>query len=105
MSNLIVRAEKEVIVATNYWQNSTASKFISDAIRELSRRAGQRGSKVVVKVIYDRGSPKQLIEPHYIVPEKTYTGKAVGLPHPKEIPNIDLEVMNYRGQEDRHPSE
>ncbi|EOO01145.1 putative iq calmodulin-binding motif protein [Phaeoacremonium minimum UCRPA7] len=95
MSNLIVRAEKEVIVATNYWQNSTASKFISDAIRELSRRAGQRGSKVVVKVIYDRGSPKQLIEPHYIVPEKTYTGKDVGLPHPNEIPNIDLEVMNY----------
>lgn len=95
MSNLIVRAEKEVIVATNYWQNSTASKFIADAIRELSRRAGQRGTKVVVKVIYDRGSPKQLIEPHYIVPEKSFTGKAVGLPHVDEIPNIDLEVMNY----------
>lgn len=95
MSNLIVGAEKEVFLATNYWQNSTASQFITDAMKELSRRAGERGSKVVMKVLYDRGSPKQLFEPHYIVPEKEYTGKAVGLPHKHEIPNIDLEVMNY----------
>ncbi|KAF9876581.1 hypothetical protein CkaCkLH20_05989 [Colletotrichum karsti] len=48
-----------------------------------------------MKIIYDRGSPKQLFEPHYVVPEKEYTGKAVGLPPKHEIPNIDLEVMNY----------
>ncbi|KAI4602944.1 hypothetical protein KJ359_008165 [Pestalotiopsis sp. 9143b] len=95
MSNLIVRAEKEVFLATNYWQNSTASQFITDAMKELSRRAGERGSRVVMKVLYDRGSPRQLLEPHYVVPEKEYTGKAVGLPHKHEIPNIDLEVMNY----------
>ncbi|KAI1345050.1 hypothetical protein F5Y15DRAFT_410728 [Xylariaceae sp. FL0016] len=95
MSNLIVRAEKEVFLATNFWQNSDASKYITNAIKELSRRAGERGTKIVMKVIYDRGSPRQLLEPHYIVPESEYTGKAVALPASHEIPNIDLQVMNY----------
>ncbi|KAI1468868.1 uncharacterized protein F4812DRAFT_458396 [Daldinia caldariorum] len=95
MSNLIVRAEKEVYLATNFWQNGVASKYITNAIKELSRRAGGRGIKVVIKIIYDRGSPKQLVEPHYMVPESEYTGSAVGLPASHDIPNIDLQVMNY----------
>lgn len=95
MSNCIVRAEREVFLATNFWQNSDASKFITDAIKELSRRAGERGIKIVMKVIYDRGSPKQLVEPHYVVPVKEYTGSKVGLPAPEEIPHIDMQVMNY----------
>jgi phosphatidylserine/phosphatidylglycerophosphate/cardiolipin synthase-like enzyme len=95
MSNLIVRAEREVYLATNYWQNSIASKFLTDAMKELSRRAGMKGTKIVMKIIYDRGSPRQVVEPHFLVTEKTYTGTAVGLPHPHEIPHIDLEVVNY----------
>src|SRR5689334_20556193 len=95
MSNLIVRAEREVYLATNYWQDSVASRFITNAIRELDRRAGQRGTKVVMKIIYDRGSPKQLFEPHYYVPEKEYSGENVKLPAPDEIPNIDLQVINF----------
>ncbi|KAI1656794.1 hypothetical protein F4813DRAFT_381352 [Daldinia decipiens] len=95
MSNVIVRAEKEVFLATNFWENGVASKYITNAIRELSYRAGGRGVKIVVKIIYDRGSPKQLLEPHYMVPESEYTGSAVGLPAPHEIPNIDLQVINY----------
>ncbi|KAI1079107.1 IQ calmodulin-binding motif protein [Whalleya microplaca] len=95
MSNLIVRAEHEVFLATNFWQNSAAARYIVNAMKELSRRAGERGSRVVMKIIYDRGSPRQLLDPHYIVPEGEYTGKAVGLPAPHEIPNVDLEVMNY----------
>lgn len=95
MSNCIVRAEREVFLATNFWANSTASKFITDAMRELSRRAGERGTKIVMKMIYDRGSPKQLVEPHYIVSQKEYTGDKVNIPPPEEIPNIDLQVMNY----------
>lgn len=95
MSNLIVRAEKEVILATNYWQNSVASKYITNAMRELSRRAGERGERIVFKLQYDRGSPKQLLDNHYFVPEKEYLGKAVALPAAEDIPNIDLQVMNY----------
>lgn len=95
MANLIVRADKEVFLATNYWINSVASSYITNAIRELSRRAGERGTKIVLKVIYDRGSPKQLVEPHYFVSEKEYLSKAVNLPKPEDIPNIDMEVMNF----------
>lgn len=95
MSNLIVRAEKEVILATNYWQNSVASKYITNAMKELSRRAGERGERIVFKLQYDRGSAKQLLDNHYIVPEKEYLGKAVALPTAEEIPNLDLQVMNY----------
>lgn len=76
MSNMIVRAEKEVYLATNYWQNSVASSYITNAMKELSARAGRRGERIVMKIIYDRGSPKQLFEPHYIVSEKEYLGKA-----------------------------
>ncbi|KAH8809008.1 hypothetical protein F5884DRAFT_674832 [Xylogone sp. PMI_703] len=95
MSNAIVRAEKEVILATNYWQNSVASKYITNAMKELSRRAGERGVKIVMKLQYDRGSPKQLMDNHYMVSEEEYLGKAVGLPRPEDIKNIDLQVMNY----------
>lgn len=95
MSNLIVRAEKEVFLATNFWQNSVAARYITDAIRELSRRAQARGTRVVMKVIYDRGNPRQVFDPHYIVLESDYTGNTVKLPPAKDIPYVDLQVINY----------
>lgn len=60
MSNCIARAEKEVFLATNYWQASDASTLITNSLKELSRRAGERGEKAIVKIIYDRGNPKQV---------------------------------------------
>ncbi|KAJ7632146.1 hypothetical protein FB45DRAFT_494404 [Roridomyces roridus] len=95
MSNMIVQAKTEVFLATNYWQNSTASKYITNAMKELDRRAGERGDKIVMKIIYDRGSPRQVLQNHYVVEPKEYTGKNVGMPAPEEIPNIDLQVINY----------
>lgn len=100
MSNLIVRADKEVFLATNYWQSSVATKFITDALRELSRRvtqerAGAGSPPVVVKIMYDRGSVKQALEPHLEVPEKEYTGPEVLLPPPSEIPGVELQVVNF----------
>ncbi|KAI1131360.1 hypothetical protein F5Y10DRAFT_233931 [Nemania abortiva] len=95
MSNLIVRAEKEVFLATNFWQNSVASRYITNAIRELSRRAQARGTRITMKIIYDRGNPRQVFDPHYIVSESEYVGDAVALPPAKDIPGIDLQVMNY----------
>ncbi|KAK4188266.1 minor cardiolipin synthase ClsB [Podospora australis] len=95
ISNVIVRAEREVFLATNYWQNSVASKFIVDGLKELDRRAGLRNQRIVVRILYDRGSAKQLFEPHFLVSESEYTGENIGLPHPSEVPNLDMEVMNY----------
>lgn len=55
MSNLIVRAKKEVLLATNFWKKSGASTFVNDALMELSKRAGSRGERVVVRIMFDRG--------------------------------------------------
>ena len=63
MSNLIARAEKEVFLATNYWMHSEPASLISEALKELSKRAGERGQRVVVKIMYDRGNPKQVNRP------------------------------------------
>ncbi len=49
MSNLIVRAEKEIVIATNYWIFSVASRFINNALKELSGRAQQRNQRIVMK--------------------------------------------------------
>ncbi|CAK7211288.1 hypothetical protein SBRCBS47491_001072 [Sporothrix bragantina] len=95
MANVIARAEKEVFLATNYWQDSVASRYLTNAMRELNRRAGERGERVVFKVIYDRGSAKQLLDPHYMVGVDEYTGKNVCIPSPDEMPNIDMQVQNY----------
>ncbi|KAI9712823.1 MAG: hypothetical protein M1820_001445 [Bogoriella megaspora] len=95
MSNLIARAEREVFLATNYWIDSDASRFITDGLRELSRRAGERGEKAIVKLMYDRGNLKQLWDNHQKVPKDDYMGKMVRLPGPDEIPNVDMEVVNY----------
>lgn len=36
-----------------------------------------------------------MIHPHQPVNAKTYTGDKVKLPHPDDIPGVDLEVQNY----------
>ncbi|KAL2008576.1 hypothetical protein VTN00DRAFT_6770 [Thermoascus crustaceus] len=95
VSNCIVRAEKEVFLGTNFWVFSDASTLVTNAFRELSRRAGERGTKVVVKIIYDRGNIRQLSDNRQRVTEKEYTGPKVKLPPPEDIPNIDLEIINY----------
>ncbi|ORY33680.1 hypothetical protein BCR39DRAFT_563820 [Naematelia encephala] len=95
-ADIIVRAEREVFLATNYWEASSAAHTLTDAFRELSRRAQARGGpKVVVKIMYDRGNPSQMISPHQSVDAKTYTGDKVKLPRPDEVPGLELEVQNY----------
>lgn len=95
MSNLIVRARREVLLATNFWKASGASTFVNDALRELSKRAGARGEKVVCKLMYDRGDLYQVFDNHQTVSVSGYTAKVVNLPAPDEIPNVDLSVVNF----------
>jgi hypothetical protein len=64
-------------------------------MKELSQRAGERGQRIVFKLEYDRGSPKQVLNNHMAVSEEEYLGKAIALPPKAEIPNIDLQVINY----------
>ncbi|RMZ75693.1 hypothetical protein DV738_g5341, partial [Chaetothyriales sp. CBS 135597] len=97
MSNLIARAERDVFLATNFWMYSEPSRLITNALHELSRRAGLKNRRVVVKIMYDRGDVKQFVQNHQIVHPDTYAhpeGK-IRLPHPNDVPNLDLEVVNY----------
>lgn len=66
MSNCIARAEKEVFLATNFWKFSDASTLITNSLKELSRRAGNRGQRIVVKIMYDRGNVKQVMSIQFI---------------------------------------
>ncbi|KIK70742.1 hypothetical protein GYMLUDRAFT_32791 [Collybiopsis luxurians FD-317 M1] len=96
MSNCIVRAKKEVFLATNFWINSESSTLVTNAFRELDRRVGERGGeKVIVKVLYDRGNVKQVFDNHQHVPPAEYSGPKVAIPPPDEVPNIDIQVVNY----------
>ncbi|KAF4993988.1 hypothetical protein FGRMN_6119 [Fusarium graminum] len=92
-SNLIARAEKEVFYITCSWSPSVAQALLKDALIELSKRAGRRRDRVVVKIMYDKPGPMNAITPHQSVKAKTYTSKSIGLPSPDEIPNIDLQVI------------
>ncbi|WWC89702.1 uncharacterized protein L201_004627 [Kwoniella dendrophila CBS 6074] len=95
-ADLIVRAQHEIFLATNFWEASGAAQTIVDAIKELSRRVvEEKREKVVIKLMYDRGNPQQVIDPHQPVDVKTYTGDKVKLPAPDQIPGCLLEVQNY----------
>src|SRR2546423_2091740 len=87
MSNVVVRAKKEVLFATCSWSPSDAQKLVSDALKELSRRAGARGERVVVKIIYDKASANQFIRNHQKVSADVYSGAKIQLPKPEEVPN------------------
>ncbi|RFN54469.1 hypothetical protein FIE12Z_1257 [Fusarium flagelliforme] len=93
-ANLIVRAQREVFLITCSWAPSVAQRLIKSALIELSRRAGQRGERVVVKVMYDKATAANVKNPHQHVREKSYTSNSVDLPAPGEIPNIDMEVVS-----------
>lgn len=94
-ASLIVEAQEEVFLATNYWQSSHASKIVTDALLELSRRSQARGKKVVVKIMYDRGSVKQFVHNRIKVPESEWLQDAVQLPKLEDIPGLFLEVVNF----------
>ncbi|KAJ5169265.1 uncharacterized protein N7482_004859 [Penicillium canariense] len=95
LANCIARAKYEVFLATNFWIHSDASTLVTNAIKELSKRAGQRGERIVMKMVYDRGDPRQAWENRLSVPEDQYSGGKVRLPSAEDIPNVDLQVINF----------
>jgi phosphatidylserine/phosphatidylglycerophosphate/cardiolipin synthase-like enzyme len=93
-AELIVRAEAEIILATNYWENSASSSAMADALRKLSKRVEARnGAKVVMKLMYDRGNLGQAVKNRITV--KPIYWSRIGLPTEDEIPGVALEVINY----------
>ncbi len=64
---------------------------IHDAFIELSKRSEDRPNKPVVKLIFDRGNPKQIYKNHQKVAEEEWG--ALGLPTRDQIPNIHFQAM------------
>lgn len=95
----IVRAQDEVILATNYWQPSNSVDKIANALRELSKRHGKRRAfdstlePLVVKIMWDRGQLSQAIDNHAMVDQAGR--EALKLPKLAEIPHLTLEVINF----------
>ena len=97
MSNIIARAEHEVFLATNMWQHSEPSRLITNGLRELSRRSVEKNQRAVVKILYDRATVKNAVKNHQSIPPKEYSDSngPIRIPSPDELPNLDLEVINY----------
>ena len=74
MANLIVRAEKEIVMVTCSWSPSVAVGLISDALKELSTRAGRRGERVLVKVMFDKAGPSHFMNCRQFLGPDAYSG-------------------------------
>lgn len=74
MSNLIVRAEHEVILITCSWSPSVAQALVKDALVELSARAGKRKQRVTVKLMYDKAGPAQFVNNRQQVKPDVFAG-------------------------------
>lgn len=66
--HIVVRLEPNpniFLACVDYWEASSGAKTLTDAFRILDKRIAERGGgkKVVVKVMYDRGSAKQVSPP------------------------------------------
>ncbi|KZO89916.1 hypothetical protein CALVIDRAFT_543148, partial [Calocera viscosa TUFC12733] len=91
--SVLSRASAEVILCTNYWEPSASSDIIADSLRTLSKRMQDAGGKAVVKLMYDRGTPKQVVQNHAPVLPKDWA--SVKLPSQEELPGISMEVINF----------
>ncbi|GAA5870874.1 hypothetical protein JCM1840_002715 [Sporobolomyces johnsonii] len=92
--DVIVLAEKEVFLVTNYWQPSDSVNTIASALRELNTRVEKRkGEKIVVKIMWDRGAIQQLWSNHVDVESSTWI--PLGLPAPDDVPQLSLQVVNF----------
>ena len=89
----IIRAEREVLLATNYWEKSVSVSIIVNALRELNQRAKNDRRSVVVKIMIDHPTKENLRHYHSILPPNKWPD--YDIPLPDEIPNLSLEVINY----------
>lgn len=91
----IVAAKEEVILLTNYWQLGKNVSKISDAIRELDRKAAEAESTIIVKIMWDRG-PRSVADLFRArTPVEPNKWEENGLPTPQEVPHLRMEILNY----------
>ncbi|KAI7938156.1 hypothetical protein MJO28_015076 [Puccinia striiformis f. sp. tritici] len=93
----VVQAKHEVLVSTFYFWKSEAQLTFSRALFELSKRveARQQKGKVVIKFIYNHRKWKQIYKNRIYLKPDGPEWKRLGLPDTKDIPNLELEVINF----------
>ena len=90
--DVIIRAKKEVFLATNYWQPSNSVQTITNSLKELSELViKENRPKIVVKIMYDRGSFEQLWNSH--APVSSDKWASIDLPKKEDVPGLDLQVI------------
>ncbi|CAM4798953.1 unnamed protein product [Rotaria magnacalcarata] len=89
----IINAEKEILLATNYWEKGESVNIIGKALRDLSKRAGNDNRYIIVKLIIDHPTKENLMHNHNILPPSEWS--RYDIPSPEEMPNVSLEVNNY----------
>lgn len=71
---------------------SDSVSVVKQALLDLSAKVIKEGRpKVVVKIMYDRGTWEQLWNPHAFVKPKAF--KPLDMPMPEEVPGLHLEVI------------
>ncbi|UJR15302.1 hypothetical protein I4U23_002255 [Adineta vaga] len=89
----IIHAQKEVLLATNFWEKSESVNIIGKALRDLSKRAEKEDRYIIVKIMIDHPTKENIINFHHILPTDKWSD--YDIPSPEEIPNISLQVNNY----------
>ncbi|KAL0486455.1 hypothetical protein AKO1_012030 [Acrasis kona] len=91
--DVIKNAKFEVLLATNAWEQGKSTEAISSAIRILNEKHASTNTRVVVKMIVDMGSVRNVLQPRYFKKPSKWVG--MDLPEKSSIPHVDLEVINY----------
>jgi phosphatidylserine/phosphatidylglycerophosphate/cardiolipin synthase-like enzyme len=89
----ITNAQKEVLLATNYWEKGNSVNIIGKALRDLSKIAQKEKRFIVFKLMIDHPTKENIIHYHSILPPSKWSH--YDIPTPDEIPNISLEINNY----------
>ncbi|CAF1383989.1 unnamed protein product [Rotaria sp. Silwood1] len=89
----IIHAQKEVLLATNYWEKGESVNIIGRALKDLSKRAENENRYVIVKLMIDHPTKENLKHFHSILPPNKWSH--YDIPLPEEIPNVSLEINNY----------
>lgn len=96
-SQQIIGSRLGVLICTRHFAPvlavllANAITSIHDALIELSKRSESRADKPVIKLIFDRGNPKQIVKNHQRVTEDQWAD--LGLPTKEEVKFLHLEVM------------
>ncbi|CAF1565573.1 unnamed protein product, partial [Didymodactylos carnosus] len=91
---VIVNAKREILFATNYWEKGHSVTTVGNALKELSKRAASDNRRVIVKLMIDHPTAENIAHSfHNLLPVGKWSH--YDIPHPDEIPYVDLEIMNY----------